>query len=344
MASCGRTKKKFDDSDDEKCGNDDEKASPQFVAPDSSFKFDPNFKPAKIKLDDAVSKKLTIFLLAGPAGVGKSFYFNMLTRGFNNYSGVSNGGGVSLDTEPCIWQISKTSCVMDTMGMLDSSNDKDEKSRKLMNNILKVVTNVRIIFVTDTTEGRMPAGISMVAWGLLEAINTDGKIEKPHHNLLITKVPQEFMGNELDGTVATMVKCWKDSMDHWATGMTSWPYLIGYDENYKKQAKAEKAVPIIPDFWDWLHHGTNAIKVDPKRIKLLKKMDKGEQMRLRRALNKKIKEAAQDKDAIKKLTANIKKVKKEAADLKKGGAGDFLGKIFGMPGYLVGGVIDKIVG
>jgi len=296
---------------------DDEKyqASPQVVAPDSSCKFDPKYKAASIELEDAVSEKLKIFMLAGPAGVGKSFLFNMLTRGWNNYSGISRGGGVVLDTtKPCIWRISKTSCVMDTMGLLDCDAATDEKSRKLMNNILKAVTNVHIIFVTASNDGRLTSDATLVADQLLECINTDLKLkEKPFHNVLITKYPKEYMGTEkeMEKTVATMVVCWKNSVDPWGEGLASIPFLIGYNEDYKKQTKAQKAVPIIPHLWDWLHRSTKAIKVDQKRIKELKKMDKREKMNLRRKLEKKCKEAAKDKEEIQKLTVKLKNAKKK---------------------------------
>jgi len=286
---------------------DDEKyqASPQVVAPDSSCKFDPKYKAASIELEDAVSEKLKIFMLAGPAGVGRNLLFNMLTRGWNNYSAKGREEYINL------WQISKTSCVMNTMGMLDAGNEAEETYKKLMNNILKAVTTVHIIFVTDMKHERLPSDVALVAYELLEAINMKLK-EKPHHNLLINKYPKEYMGTEkeMEKTVATMVLCWKNAVDPWGEGLTSIPFLIGYNEDYRKQTKAQKAVPIIPDFWDWLHHGTTAIKVDPK-IKELKKMDKAEKMKLRRDLEKKCKEAAKLRKALEKKCKEIAKDKEE---------------------------------
>jgi len=277
----------------------------KITSQETPLKFDPQFKPRAVTIQEA--KNLTCFIFVGPPGVGKSFFFNMLCRDVRHDTGNSMGGGKGLKTKPDIIQISETSCVIDTMGLHDTDPEVDAQSRELLDSVLQAgLTDLRVIFLSDTRAGRLPAAIVLVAQDLFQAVK--GKRDVPKHNLVVTMVPEKYMEpNQRPKFTASVMHCWKEGLgSHQGQGLHGVPFLFGYREDYEKLTDEKQVAPLCEDFWTWLHNDTASIEVDPAKVKKFEAFNIRTGKTKQRELRRKLKQAEKDEDAIAKLEKQIK--------------------------------------
>jgi len=282
---------------------------------EAPYKYDPKFTPKRITIQEATKKELIVFVLVGQPGVGKSFFFNMLCRKVRHETGNSAGAGKALNSKPDLVQISRSSCIIDTMGMLDCDPDSDKEARALMNTILGAgLKRVRLIFLTDTRNGRLPREITIVVDELLEAIDNESG-EKASYSLFLTKVPNEFLmdTNKKIEFEAKVLKCWENCLDDWSEGLQPYPFMLGVCPQFQTCTENKQVPQLLESLWDWLHLNTCGIEIDPDHVKKLEKLDKERLKKKLREMQQTIKAAEKDKKALK---AKAKQLKEEVYNNK----------------------------
>lgn len=219
---------------------------------------------ATVLADKSITK---IFMLLGQAGDGKSHIYNQMGREYLHYSGNSIGTGVPLDSDqPLVAQLSKTSAMVDTMGLFNKGDW--EKSKKMVETILGAADQVYLVFSLKTKGGRyMPMPAAVVKHVLLMFKD---QFKSPVFNALFTQVP----GDDLKAL--------------------GWDILIGYlqmlNADLKELGKNIKAASVTPfndvyatptfskqrraplfdpAMYAWLHKECQPIKYNPMKIQPL---------------------------------------------------------------------------